>query len=177
VRIQRSTEHRAMPWANGRGTSYEIACDRGNDDQWTWRLAIAPVIVDGPFSLLPGVDRELIVIEGNGMVLETDGKTLECLPGEVVQFSGDASTYARLSDGPIVDLGLMMVRGSVVASMSVVTDAGEVIGSRVVIALSEKVEIEVEGSLQQLKRLDAVIHEDDGAICLMSGVIACLVMF
>jgi hypothetical protein len=47
----------------------------------------------------------------------------------------------------------------------------------VVIALSEKVEIEVEGSLQQLERLDAVIHEDDGAICLMSGVIACLVMF
>jgi environmental stress-induced protein Ves len=163
-----------MPWANGRGTSYEIASDRNAAGKWTWRVAIAPVVVDGPFSSLPGVDRKLVVIEGKGMVLEIDGKNRECLPRDVVQFSGDAVTSARLMDGPIVDLGLMTVRGSVTGSMAVVNLAGDMIGSRIIVALSEKVEIEAEGTAYLLERLDAVFQEDEGAICLIGGVIASL---
>ncbi len=78
MKVQRFSEHRAMPWANGLGTSYEVASDRNVDGVWTWRVAIAPVVADGPFSAMPGVDRELVVIEGNGMVLEVDGESVEC---------------------------------------------------------------------------------------------------
>jgi len=176
MRVQRFSEHRAMPWANGKGTSYEIASDRDNEDRWSWRVAIAPVVVDGEFSSLPGVDRELVVIEGNGMVLEVDGESVECLPGQVVRFSGDSTTFARLVDGPVVDLGLMTVRGSVAGSMSIVADVGDNLGSRVVVALSEKVEIGVEGFSHVLDRLDAVIQKDGSAMCLISGVVACLVV-
>ena len=116
MRIQRVDEHRAMPWANGLGTSYEVASDRNVDGVWTWRVAIAPVVLDGSFSVMPGVDRELVVIEGNGMVLEVDGESVECLPGRVVRFSGDSTTFARLIDKPVVDLGLMTVRGRLQAS-------------------------------------------------------------
>lgn len=165
-----------MPWANGRGTSYEIASDRNEAEEWTWRLAIAPVVEDGPFSLLSGVDRNLVVIEGNGMVLDVDGKTLECLPAQVVQFPGDVGIFARLKDGPIVDLGLMTVRDLVAGSMSVVSKSRNILGSRVLVALSEKVEIVVEGTSYLLGRLDAVIQEDESAICLSSGVVACLVV-
>lgn len=165
-----------MPWANGKGTSYEIASDRNEAGEWTWRAAIAPVVLDGPFSPLPGVDRKLVVIEGNGMMLDVDGKNLECLSGEVVQFSGDAATIAQLLDGPIVDLGLMTVRGLTAGSMSVVSETGDILGSRVLVALSEKVEIVVEGTSCLLGQLDAVIQEDESAICLMSGVVACLVV-
>ena len=64
MKIQRNSEHVAMPWANGRGTSYEIASDRGSDDQWSWRLAMAPVLEDGPFSRIDCVNRSLVVVEG-----------------------------------------------------------------------------------------------------------------
>ena len=70
MRVQRFSEHRAMPWANGKGTSYEVVSDRDTSDHWSWRVAIAPVVQDGTFSSLAGVDRELVVIEGNGMVLD-----------------------------------------------------------------------------------------------------------
>ena len=38
----------------------------------------------------------------------------------------------------------------------------------------EKVEIEAEGTAYLLERLDAVFQEDEGAICLIGGVIASL---
>ena len=69
-----------MPWANGRGTSYEIASDRNNAGEWTWRLAMAPVIEDGPFSRIECINRFLAVIEGNGMLLSVDRKKLQCQP-------------------------------------------------------------------------------------------------
>ena len=176
MRVQRFGEHRAMPWANCLGTSYEVASDRNVDGVWTWRVAVAPVIKDGPFSSLPGVDRKLVIVEGNGMVLDVDGKSEKCLPGQVVQFSGDSTTFAQLIAGPIVDLGLMTVMGSATGLMSVATEAGELPGSRVIVALSEKVEIEIEGSSHLLDRLDAVIQEDEKGACLISGVVACLVV-
>ena len=165
-----------MPWANGRGTSYEIASDRNAAGVWTWRVAIAPVVEDGPFSSMPGVDRELVVIEGNGMVLDVDGNSLECMPGQVVRFSGDSTTFAHPVDGPVVDLGLMMVRGSIAGSMSIVVDTGDLLSSSVIVALSEKVEIDIAGYSHVLDRLDAVIQVDKSALCLNSGVIARLVV-
>ncbi|MEI7967278.1 MAG: hypothetical protein WCH94_06765, partial [Actinomycetota bacterium] len=65
---------------------------------------------------------------------------------------------------------------SVAGSMSIVADVGDNLGSRVVVALSEKVEIGVEGFSHVLDRLDAVIQKDGSAMCLISGVVACLVV-
>ena len=70
----------------------------------------------------------------------------------------------------------MTVRGSVTGSMTVVNLAGDMIGSRIIVALSEKVEIEAEGTAYSLERLDAVFQEDEGAIFLIDGVIASLVV-
>jgi environmental stress-induced protein Ves len=125
-----------MPWTNGMGTSFEIASDRDASNHWSWRVAIAPVVVDGPFSSLAGVDRELVVIEGNGMVLDIDGKSFECLPGQIVKFSGDAITHARLVDGQVFDLGLMTVRDSISGSMNA-ANAGDVIESDVIVAVGD----------------------------------------
>ena len=99
-----------MPWANGRGTSYEIASDRNDSGEWTWRLAMAPVNEDGPFSRIECVNRSLAVVEGAGMRLSVDRKKLQCLPMQVVQFRGDAITEATLTEGPIMDINLMLRR-------------------------------------------------------------------
>jgi len=169
MRIQRFGEHRAMPWANGLGTSYEVASDRNAGGEWTWRVAIAPVVEDGPFSVMPGVDRELVVIEGNGMVLEVDGVSVECLPGQVIRFSGDSVTLARLVDGPVVDLGLMTVRGSVIGSMVVIADAGDVNESDVLVAMGDVVFRDENGKNYRLGSKDALIEGRGHQLVLLSG--------
>lgn len=169
MRVQRFSEHRAMPWANGLGTSYEVASDRNADGEWTWRVAIAPVVVDGPFSSLSGVDRELVVIEGNGMVLEVDGESVECLPGRVVRFSGDSTTFARLIDKPVVDLGLMTVRGSVTGSMIVVVDVGNVVESDVLVAIGDAVFEDVYGRQYRLGINDALLEVRGYPLVLLGG--------
>ena len=169
MRVQRFSEHRAMPWANGLGTSYEVASDRNADGEWTWRVAIAPVVVDGQFSSLPGVNRELVVIEGNGMVLEVGGESVECWPGRVVRFSGDLTTFARLVDGPVVDLGLMTVRDSVIGSMVVIADAGDVIETDVLVAVGEAAFEDEHGRQYRLGIKDALLDVRGHQLALLNG--------
>ena len=169
MRIQRFSEHRAMPWANGLGTSYEVASDRNIDGVWTWRVAIAPVVLDGPFSVMPGVDRELVVIEGNGMVLEVDGESVECLSGQVARFTGDSATFARLVDGPVVDLGLMTVRGVVTGSMVVVADVGDVVESDLIVAIGDAVFEDENGKNYRLGSRDALLNVRGHQLVLLGG--------
>jgi len=170
MRVQRFGEHRAMPWANGLGTSFEVASDRNVDGVWTWRVAIAPVVLDGPFSAMPGVDRALVVIEGNGMVLEVDGESVKCMPGQVVRFSGDSTTIARLVDGPAVDLGLMTVRGSVTGSMVVVVDGCDVTDSNVLVAIGDAVVEDKNGNHYILGSKDALLDVRGYQLVLLSGI-------
>ncbi len=169
MRVQRFGEHRAMPWANGLGTSYEVASDRNVDGVWTWRVAIAPVVADGPFSAMPGVDRELAVIEGNGMVLNIDDESVRCMPGQVVRFSGDSVTSARLVDGPVVDLGLMTVRGLVTGSMVVIADAGDMVESDVLVAIGDAVFEDENGKNYRLGSKDALLNVRGHQLVLLGG--------
>ena len=169
MRIQRVDEHRAMPWANGLGTSYEVASDRNVDGVWTWRVAIAPVVLDGPFSVMPGVDRELVVIEGKGMTLSIDGEIVECPPGRVVRFSGDSTTFARLIDKPVVDLGLRRVCGSVTGSMIVVVDVGNVVESDLLVAIGDAVFEDENGKNYRLGSKDALLNVRGHQLVLLGG--------
>jgi environmental stress-induced protein Ves len=170
MKVQRFSEHRAMPWANGLGTSFEVVSDRNIDGVWTWRVAIAPVVLDGPFSVMLGVDRELVVVEGNGMVLDVDGELVKCLPSQIVRFSGDSATFARLNDGPVVDLGLMTVRGSVTGSMVVVTDVGGVIETDVIVAIGDAVLEDENGKNYSLGSRDALLEITGHQVVLLDGV-------
>lgn len=99
-----------MRWANGAGTTHEIVA-RPSPGAWTWRLSLAEVDTDGPFSVLEGVDRALVVASGRGMTLRIDGvgHPLACF--DVVTFGGEAAVAAELHDGPVRDLNLMVRRG------------------------------------------------------------------
>jgi len=169
MRVQRFSEHLAMPWANGKGTSYEVASNRDASNQWSWRVAIAPVVEDGPFSSLPGIDRQLVVINGNGMVLEVDGKTVDCLPSQVVAFSGDATAYARLIDGPSVDLGLMTARDVIAGSLIVVTSVGGVIESDLIVAIGDTNVEDESGVHYGLKTMDALLGLERSRMVLLNG--------
>jgi environmental stress-induced protein Ves len=101
----------ALPWKNGSGSSTTIALgppEAGLDD-FDWRISLATIAEDGPFSRYPGVDRTLALVEGNGMTLDIDGseRVVVCESGPVLAFDGDAEVVVKLNRGPTTDFNVM----------------------------------------------------------------------
>jgi environmental stress-induced protein Ves len=111
VKLQRFVEHRKMPWINGRGVTHEVAVAQLGDS-WDWRLSIAEVSEDGPFSVFPGVDRVLVVATGNGMTLTIAGQSLKLARFESATFDGESEALGELTNGSVYDLNLMVRRAS-----------------------------------------------------------------
>ena len=160
-----------MPWANGRGTSFEIASDRNESEEWTWRLAMAPVNEDGAFSRIECVNRFLAVVQGNGMLLSVDRKKLQCQPMQVVRFRGDAITDAVLTDGPITDINLMIRRKEADGEMAIVSDAQLLIGASIVVAVGGSAQVKCGDSIIDLERHDSILECDAESISLVSGTV------
>lgn len=99
-----------VPWKNGSGSTTEIAIgppDAGFED-FDWRVSLASIEKDGAFSLFPGVDRTLALVEGHGMTLEIDGEpTLVTEAEPVVAFDGSSQVQAKLSRGGSTDFNAM----------------------------------------------------------------------
>jgi len=144
-----------MPWANGRGTSYEVA--RGGGDPWSWRVAIAPVVEDGPFSSLPGVDRWLVVLDDAPIALVVDGTERIAGKGDVVAFAGEAQVDALLPDGPTRDCGLMIRRAAATGGMHV-AGPGRVRGT-VLVAL-ERASVRADDQEVTLSPGDALVSHE-----------------
>ncbi|WP_425342156.1 HutD/Ves family protein [Jiella mangrovi] len=105
-----------MAWKNGGGETIEVAVhpDGADLDAFDWRVSMARVEADGPFSAFPGIDRTLAILEGEGMELDVDGMGLQRLTRGSAPFAfpADAATKATLIDGPITDLNVMSRRGT-----------------------------------------------------------------
>lgn len=115
ITLLRSDSHRRMPWKNGGGETVEIAVSPegvGLAD-FDWRVSMATVATDGPFSVFPGIDRTLSILDGEGMTLFIKGRAPERLTqaSEPLPFAADAPTSATLIDGTITDLNVMTRRG------------------------------------------------------------------
>ena len=160
-----------MPWANGRGTSYEIASDRNESGEWTWRLAMAPVNEDGAFSRIECVNRFLAVVEGEGMLLSVDRKKLQCLPMQVVRFRGDAITDAALTDGPIMDINLMIRRKQAGGEMAIVSEVGLLQGATIVVAVGGRAQVLSGDEAIELERHDSILECDVETVSLVSGTV------
>ena len=160
-----------MPWANGRGTSFEIASDRDDAGNWSWRLAMAPVNEDGPFSRIECVNRFLAVVQGNGMLLTVDRKKLQCLPMQVVRFRGDAITEAALTDGPIMDINLMIRRKEADGDMTLVSESGSLNVASIIVAIGGSAQVECGDSTIELEPHDSILECDGETVSLVSGTV------
>lgn len=93
-------------------------------DDFEWRLSIAEVTADAPFSAFPDVDRCIVLLRGAGMHLRSDdGRLDERLdkPLAPFHFSGNAVLSATLIDGPSSDFNAMTRRGRWRADVTPVT--------------------------------------------------------
>ena len=156
VEIQRAVDRTPQPWKNGLGVQYEIMCDGSLPDDWTWRLSTADITQDVPFSIFPGVNREFCVADGNGVVLTINGVEHRCEPGSITKFRGDDEVYAKLIDGPMRALNLMVRDGATPIHLC----RKDMEESLVIIAIGEKQVFELDGQECCLEILDAVLISD-----------------
>ncbi len=126
MRLISSDAHRVMPWKNGGGTTAEIAVVPADADfasgRFDWRLSLASIERDGPFSAFPGVDRTIMLVEGAGMILTAAEGTRMVLDRRHLpqDFPGEWPVDCRLIDGPARDLNLMANRARVRADWQVI---------------------------------------------------------
>jgi environmental stress-induced protein Ves len=164
VTVLRAEDHVRMAWANGGGTTYQVATSPPGAglDAFDWRVSLADVEADGAFSSLPGVDRILVLVEGAAMDLVVDGRAVRLGPFEPVRFDGAAETSCVLTAGPTRDLNVMTRRGRCTAVLDVVrVDGGLEVtpdddGTLLVVVLAGG--LEVDGpELLLLRARDAVV--------------------
>jgi environmental stress-induced protein Ves len=101
------------PWKNGGGVTRQVACSPSGSGlgDFDWRLSMAVVEQDGPFSCFPGVDRRLYILAGAGLDLRLAGGTQRLRQGEHLDFAGEAEVFGALIDGPVTDFNIMVRRG------------------------------------------------------------------
>ena len=116
-----ANEYRRERWRNGLGWTREIHAhaDPRRPGDWTWRLSIAEIEQDAAFSAFPGIDRELVLLSGNGLRLRFDDGEVHELhpPHERLRFSGERVVSGELLDGPTQDFNLMWRRDLVDAQL------------------------------------------------------------
>ncbi len=169
--VLRAENHRRMPWKNGGGETIEIAVfptGAGLDD-FDWRVSMARVDTDGPFSAFAGIDRTLTILDGAGLVLSIEGEDPITLTeaSEPLPFRADVPTRAALIDGPVTDLNVMTRRGRQTHTVIRLTIEGQVEltlagASNLVVCLEGRVDV---GD-------DPVQIGPQDALCLDSGTIS-----
>ena len=104
--ILRAAARPATPWRNGGGVTREVATDGGTP--FRWRLSLADVAADGPFSAFDGYHRVITLVRGAGMRLVVDGvPEVIDRPYRPFAFDGGAATECTLLGGPVVDFNVM----------------------------------------------------------------------
>jgi environmental stress-induced protein Ves len=118
-RVVPANEYRRERWRNGAGWTREIAAEPGDGGEWVWRLSIAEIEQDAPFSRFSGIDREIVLLAGNGVRLRFDDGSVHALepPHGRLRFSGEAGVQGELIDGPTQDFNLMWRRDAIDAQL------------------------------------------------------------
>lgn len=132
------------PWKNGGGVTRTLAADATG----RWRVSIADIDRDGPYSRFSGYDRVSVVLSGQGVALRGEGVAVSLRPRVPALFAGDEVLQSRLAGGPVRVLNLFVQRGLARARVaclgaegdarvagSLADAAGECIATRLVVAV------------------------------------------
>ena len=124
-RVLTPVDYRRTAWKNGDGRTTEVFVypPHADWDTFVWRVSIAEVERDGPFSTFPGVDRTLVLLAGAGVSLIGGDVPLEVRAHyEPVSFAGDAALECRLLGGAVRDFNLMVRRATARGELSIVRE-------------------------------------------------------
>jgi len=108
---------RRVRWRNGDGWTREIHAEQaGPEEAWSWRLSIADIDRAAAFSRFEGVERELMLLSGDGLQLEfEDAQTIDLAPPHARHRFGGARPLRGVPAGPGVSALNLMWRHDRVA--------------------------------------------------------------
>jgi environmental stress-induced protein Ves len=176
ARVIREHDLVRVPWKNGGGTTAEVAAfpEGSGFETFGWRVSMADVASDGPFSLFPGIDRTLIVVKGDGIELDVEGIAYpldKATPK--LSFSGDDITIGRLLSGPIRDLNVMTRRGQFRHRARFIESGVALLSDDTIVAflvpLDGPFDVTLDSTIHSLQALDALMLEATQELVLLSG--------
>lgn len=108
-------EMEAQSWKNGAGLTREIAIGPmgATFADFDWRISVATIARDAPFSAFHGIDRCIVLLQGHGMQLLSEDGTIDiCMdtPYLPFRFAGEVPMKATLIDGACTDFNVMVRR-------------------------------------------------------------------
>lgn len=114
----------AVPWKNGLGITREIVVEPpgASTDEFLWRASIAEVDTASPFSVFPGIDRTIVLLDGDGFTMTLDDTRVHALTTPCVPFAfaGESRVEVALAGGATRDFNLMVRRGQACGQVDVV---------------------------------------------------------
>lgn len=174
-----------VPWKNGSGSTTQIASDppEADFDSFDWRVSLATISENGPFSVFPGVERTLALVDGHGLTLDIDAndrhaghRVLVGRDEPVLAFSGDSDVQATLNRGPSVDFNVMtrsdtcyhlFGRRRLTGSPSGFAPRGDV--SILFLAEGDSLSVSSDGERIGMARFDTILFRGDASIWRLEG--------
>lgn len=129
----------------------------GSLEDFDWRISMARVERDGPFSLFSGIERTILVLSGAGVLLTVDGLETRLLPGDPpFQFAGDSRTTCRLLAGPVTDINIMSRRSTSSHAVQHVEAGATVVGAGQTFVLPTSA-LSIDASTQAIETGDLLV--------------------
>ncbi|NSY38721.1 HutD family protein [Leisingera sp. ANG59] len=137
-----------LPWKNGGGVTRELA-SHAEDGNLAWRLSLADITRNGPFSAFPGLARIHCIVEGAGHTLSNESVRLEARPLDPLCFDGGVALDCQLRDGPCKAFNVIYDPAWVTADPGILADGPvpEAEGLRVLFVVSGGLEAAGTGRL------------------------------
>ncbi|WP_447763246.1 HutD/Ves family protein [Sphingopyxis panaciterrae] len=158
-------------WRNGGGVTREVAifpADAGDDD-FLWRASIAAINAPGPFSVWPGVDRNLMLLRGQlSLTVEGAGEHRLVAGDPELAFAGETAVTAAPIDGPCTVLNIMARRGAVRTRLGRWTEGRPSSASRILLLALGATAIDLYGQIVRLEEHDALSLGAGDAVALHS---------
>ena len=109
MELIRAASYRRVAWKNGGGVTDVVAVAPG--ERPAWRISVARIERDGPFSDFSGYARTIVSLSGGGVTLALGSGEERALGSfEPYAFAGEDAVEARLSNGPVSDFNVMTLR-------------------------------------------------------------------
>ncbi|WP_291736590.1 HutD family protein [Leisingera sp. F5] len=131
-----------VPWKNGSGVTRELA-SHAEGGRMVWRLSLAEISRDGPFSAFPGLARIHCIVAGAGHVLSNAGTRLEARLMEPLAFDGCLELDCCLRSGACKAFNVIYNPQLVSAEAKVLSDGrvSNAAGGQVVLVVSGSLEL------------------------------------
>ena len=100
--VLRWVDRRTEPWPNGMGVTHPLA----NAEDDSWRVSIAEIDADAPFSTLPDLNRQFVCLGPVPIRLYVDGRPRDVQVGDLTAFSGGSQVRCEV-DQPSLALNVI----------------------------------------------------------------------